>query len=316
MDSESRQSEAETAPRTTTQFAPEVAPGFEIRPFRTFEDYKDCVRLQEETWGAGFSERVSLAILKVSQRLGGVASGAYDDAGLAGFVFGMTGWEDGAPVHWSDMLAVRRDLRNSGLGRTLKWHQRAVLLERGVRKMYWTFDPLVSRNGHLNLNRLGAVVREYAVEMYGQTDSPLHVGIGTDRFVPVWQMDSEPVRFRWEEERLRRVRDADAGGAPAAPTGVGEASEARADAAPTALGFEIHGGLPCPTTPSLDRADPVLAVCIPGSIVEVQEGSLEVAVAWRAATRAVFSEYLARGYEVRELLRGQPCSRYLMYRNS
>ena len=104
-----------------------------LRPFASMDDYRACVELQEETWGDGFSERVSPAILKVSQILGGVAAGAFDaDGRLDGFVFGMTGPRKGVVVHWSDMLAVRRHLRDSGLGRRLKAYQRQVLLERGV----------------------------------------------------------------------------------------------------------------------------------------------------------------------------------------
>lgn len=38
----------------------------EIRPFESIDEYHACVALQEETWGHGFSERVSPAILKVS----------------------------------------------------------------------------------------------------------------------------------------------------------------------------------------------------------------------------------------------------------
>ena len=33
------------------------------------------------------------------------------------------------------------------------------------------------------------------------------------------------------------------------------------------------------------------------------QGAPELALAWRDATRSVFAHYLARGYEVRELLR-------------
>ena len=98
---------------------------FTIRPFASIEEFKDCVLFQEETWGEGFSERVAVAILKVSQRLGGIASGAYDAEGvLAGFIFGMTGIQDGQIVHWSDMLAVRPGLQDSGLGTRLKAYQR------------------------------------------------------------------------------------------------------------------------------------------------------------------------------------------------
>src|SRR5690606_25947343 len=80
-----------------------------LRHFASLDDYRACVALQEEVWGAGFSERVPTAILKVGQELGGVSAGAFDRSGrLDGFVFGLTGLDDaGEPVHWSDMLAVR-----------------------------------------------------------------------------------------------------------------------------------------------------------------------------------------------------------------
>ena len=37
--------------------------------------------------------------------------------------------------------------------------------------MYWTFDPLVARNAHLNLNKLGAPVEEFVENMYGATNN-------------------------------------------------------------------------------------------------------------------------------------------------
>jgi predicted GNAT superfamily acetyltransferase len=52
--------------------------------------------------------------------------------------------------------------------------------------MYWTFDPLIARNAHLNFNRLGARASEYAEDMYGLTDSILHGGVPTDRLVVAW----------------------------------------------------------------------------------------------------------------------------------
>ena len=164
-----------------------MGPDFTIRPFETIEEFQDCVRFQEEIWGTSFSERVAVAILKVSQRLGGIAAGAYDESGeLAGFVYGMTGVEGGEVVHWSDMLAVRPELQNAGLGARLKAYQRDKLLLMGITRVHWTFDPLESTNAHLNLNKLGAVAREYVQDMYGETDSPLHRGIGTVRGYRTW----------------------------------------------------------------------------------------------------------------------------------
>src|ERR1041384_8789896 len=90
----------------------------DVRPLATREELQACVGLQRETWGASFSDTVPASILKVSQRVGGVALGAFGDGGrLLGFVFGLTGVERGAIVHWSDMLAGRSEARNLGGGR-------------------------------------------------------------------------------------------------------------------------------------------------------------------------------------------------------
>src|SRR5215216_4967503 len=170
-----------------------TADGIMIRRVETQAEYEECVRIQDETWGAGFSERVPSAILKVSQYLGGVTAAAFDgaaaDARILGFVFGMTGIRDGQLVHWSDMLAVRAEARDHGIGRRLKLYQRSLVAELGVTQILWTFDPLVSRNAHLNLNALGARVTDYVPDMYGaDTGSALHQGIGTDRFVVAWEV--------------------------------------------------------------------------------------------------------------------------------
>jgi len=167
--------------------------GIVIRRVETQAEYEECVRIQDETWGAGFSERVPSAILKVAQYLGGVTAAAFDgeeaDARILGFVFGMTGVRDGQLVHWSDMLAVRPEARDHGIGRRLKLYQRSLVAQLGVTQILWTFDPLVSRNAHLNLNALGARVTDYVPDMYGaDTGSTLHQGIGTDRFVVAWDV--------------------------------------------------------------------------------------------------------------------------------
>jgi chorismate synthase len=163
----------------------------QIRDLKSAADMHACVALQRETWGAQFTEIVPGAILQVVQHVGGVAAGAFSESGdLVGFVFGISGIEQSdsgvIPVHWSDMLAVRKEFRNQGIGARLKRYQHDVLLARGVQKIYWSFDPLDAKNAYINLVRLGVYAREYHINMYGQTDSPLHQGIGTDRLIAVW----------------------------------------------------------------------------------------------------------------------------------
>ena len=69
-------------------------PDIDIRPLRTLDELRACVALQRETWGEEFTDVVPTSILKVSQRIGGVAAGAFDEQGtLLGFVYGLTGIE-------------------------------------------------------------------------------------------------------------------------------------------------------------------------------------------------------------------------------
>jgi predicted GNAT superfamily acetyltransferase len=181
----------------------------EIRPLATRDELLACVDLQKETWGERFSDVVPVSILKVSQRVGGIAAGAFaPDGALLGFVFGLTGVERGRVVHWSDMLAVRPSARNLGLGRRLKEYQRHAVRELGGAVIYWTYDPLVARNAHLNFNRLGATLGEYVEDMYGITDSVLHGGIPTDRIVVAWPThDREIEQHLLEAERALTSED-------------------------------------------------------------------------------------------------------------
>lgn len=175
-------------------------PPLDIRPMRGHAEMEQCVELQRTTWGAAFDQLVPTAILLAAQRTGGVASGAFDAAGrMLGFVFGISGVDDeGRLVHWSDMLAVHPDARGIGLGIQLKRHQRELLLARGVERVYWTFEPLEARNAHINFGRLGVIAREYLRDVYGETGSHLHAGIGTDRLVVEWHIASDRVRRRME----------------------------------------------------------------------------------------------------------------------
>lgn len=262
-----------------------------FRPFSTLEEYEACVDFQEEIWGRGFSEKVASAILMIANRLGGLAAGAFDDRGnLHGFVFGLTGTADGKLVHWSDMLAVREGGRDRGLGTRLKKYQRDVLLGRGVVEMRWTFDPLQGRNAYVNFSKLGCVSREYVENMYGLTGSPLHQGVGTDRLVASWLMDSRRVDARLE-------------GAVPPP------SPEDFSRIPSVVSVRDS---PMPGDVALDLTDPQLLLPVPAAIEEVMDSDMPLAVRWREVTREAFRYYLSRGYEVREFLRGTAVSSYLL----
>jgi predicted GNAT superfamily acetyltransferase len=262
--------------------------GIVIRRVETQAEYEECVRIQDETWGAGFSERVPSAILKVSQYLGGVTAAAFDsaaaDARILGFVFGMTGIRDGQLVHWSDMLAVRPEARDHGIGRRLKLYQRSLVAELGVTQILWTFDPLVSRNAHLNLNALGARVTDYVPDMYGaDTGSELHQGIGTDRFVVAWEVRGDVSGAAGQR-----------GGGAGSGDGRGEAGRrGRGDARGTEILVEIPQDIQ-----QLIVADPAAAL------------------RWRESTRPAFLRLLADGYRVAGFERSPAGGFYRLTRGS
>lgn len=277
-----------------------------IRPFADPEDYEACSRLQEEVWGKGFSEKVSPAILMIANRLGGLAAGAFDPRGaLVGFVFGLTGidLEKDELVHWSDMLAVRPGERDRGLGSRLKAYQREVLLGRGVERMQWTFDPLQGRNAWVNFAKLGIRTREYRPDLYGQTDSPLHRGIGTDRLVATWPMSSRRVVDRMRGDEAPPGQE-EIGGVPRVL-----AVEEEEEAAP---GQDDEPSLPGPGPLETGRSEPRLLIPVPGDVDRMMAGNLALAVRWRRATREAFLHYFAAGYEAREFVRGDPVSHYVL----
>ncbi|HVR99480.1 MAG TPA: hypothetical protein VMW27_22850, partial [Thermoanaerobaculia bacterium] len=214
-------------------------------------------------------EVVPPGVLKISQRVGAVAAGAFAaDGRLLGFVFGLTGVAGEPPrvVHWSDLLAVDPEARDLRLGTRLKLYQRELLLPFGiVEVIQWSYDPLEARNAHLNLNHLGAEPEEYVEEMYSdELGSDLARGIGTDRFIVTWRIGSD------------RVREILAGRPAGDPTSF--------DDAPLA-GDDLPGSRR-------------VRVEIPGNIQSLKVERPEEAFAWRLSTRRAFQTYLARGYKV------------------
>jgi predicted GNAT superfamily acetyltransferase len=250
-----------------------------IRPLKSHADLQACVELQRETWGREFTELAPPSLLYAVQKVGGVAAGAFDPGGhLLGFVFGFTGVAGGHLVHWSDMVAVRAEAQGRGIGQALKEYQRETVARLGVTAIWWTYDPLVSKNAHLNFNRYGVEVVEYVQDLYGpDTRSVLHRGLGTDRLVVAWPVGPE----RGETRR---------GGAPSdVPPEVRRADVVNAGT--------VEGRA---SEPERFAAAPprLLKVEIPRDIAAVQASSLDLAGRWRATTRRAFLWCLSHGYAV------------------
>jgi predicted GNAT superfamily acetyltransferase len=123
-------------------------------------------------------------------------------------------------------------------------------------------------------------VKEYVPDMYGSTDSPLHRGLGTDRFVVAWP--TAPAT-----DRTDAADAADTSHAAARPHALPDVPVVN----PGPTGGDLDLG------PARSGAAAVL-VRIPPDIEAVQQASLEDAAAWRAGTRGAFLALAELGYEV------------------
>ena len=172
----------------------------EIRQVRSIEEYDACVRLQREVFGLPDLEISPRRHLIVSEQAGGWTLGAFADGKLVGFVHHLAAVHENEIFGYSHMMAVANEFQNQGVGTRLKWAQRERALREGRTFIKWTFEPVRARNAHFNLNRLGVVVKTYAVNFYGtdyatnpteRASGPL--GLDSDRLFASWELRSPRV---------------------------------------------------------------------------------------------------------------------------
>jgi predicted GNAT superfamily acetyltransferase len=182
------------------------------------------------------------------------------------------------------MLAVRESYRDLDLGYKLKLAQRDRALAMRVSEITWTFDPLQSRNAHLNFGKLGVVSDIYKIDFYGsETSSILHQN-GTDRLWVRWPLASRRVRDRLQGKEYRpEVLDAFSRLQPLVQFN-GDGKPLRNDL-PAALARQR------------------IAIQIPSDISAVEQKDPGLAREWREATRWAFTAALRAGFFVAEFAR-------------
>jgi predicted GNAT superfamily acetyltransferase len=252
-------------------------------------------------WGA--DDVVPLTHLIAAREVGGILAGAFEDEALVGFVYGFIGQEGAHTVIHSHMLVVKPGYRNRSLGYRLKLAQREEALARGFDRITWTFDPLQSRNAHLNFNRLGVIAASYRLNFYGaESPSELHRHIGTDRLWVTWLLKSERVRRRLES----------------GPTAEQLTPEMVMRQTITLVEADERGAPVLKERIAAIKGKPAL-IEIPGDIGSLQQHEPQRAAHWREATRLAFTEALASGYVVEEFYRlnrnGQTLGVYLLIRS-
>jgi predicted GNAT superfamily acetyltransferase len=166
----------------------------EIREVSSIDEYDACVRLQRDVFGLPDLEISPRRHLIVSREAGGWTLAAFKSEKIVGFVHHLAAVRGEKVFGYSHMMAVAADCQNLGVGAKLKWAQRQRALAEEIDFIKWTFEPMRGRNAHFNLNRLGVVIRNYAVNFYG-TD---YVTDPTEKSAGVSGMDSDRVFASWD----------------------------------------------------------------------------------------------------------------------
>ncbi len=260
-----------------------------IRDLAGFDDLKQVEAVEREVWELSDLDTTPLTLAIATQQAGNLWLGAFEGDALIGFVFGFLGVEDGRLNLHSHMLAVRAPYRNSDLGYRLKLAQRervlAMLVSNSrITEVTWTFDPLQSKNAHLNFAKLGVISQSYKVDFYGpETSSTLHRN-GTDRLWVKWPLTSRRVQNRLQGKDPR-----------------GEMLDALRTLQPL-IQFNAHGR-PHRTDLSAALVRQRIAIEITSDIGSIEQKDADLARQWRLATRWAFTEALQSGFFVAEFCR-------------
>ena len=260
-----------------------------IRDLQSFDDLKQAEAVEREVWGLSDLDTTPLTLAVAMQQTGSIWLGAFDGDKLAGFAFAFLGLERAQFIVHSHMLAVREPYRNLDLGYKLKLAQRERVLamranDSCIREITWTFDPLQSRNAHLNFSKLGVVSESHKADFYGpETSSVLHRN-RTDRLWVKW-----PIASRRVQDRLQ-----------------GKSNRAEVlDALSTVTPLIQFNGDGRPTRTDLSDAlrRQRIAIEIPSDIAQVESKDPALALEWRLQTRWAFTESLQAGFFVAEFCR-------------
>lgn len=270
---------------------------WELRVLETPEEMREVEELQRLVWPGSDADLVPAHLLVTAAHNGGLVVGAFAEARLVGFVFGFPGLDTTVTPprlkHCSHMLGVHPDYRDAGIGFALKRAQWQIVRHQGIEWVTWTYDPLLSRNAHLNIAKLGAVCNTYRRNVYGEMRDAMNAGLPSDRFQVDWWVNSRRVEQRMSGELrppLGLAQYLEAGAALLNPL------SSPGSPAPPPPALELIGGLERESGPS------TVLVEIPSDFLALKMADPGLALTWRLRTRALFEALFAQDFIVTDFL--------------
>lgn len=251
--------------------------GVELAELHEIGELTEAAELFVDIWQTDRAEApCTPALLRALAHSGNYVAGARLAGRMVGASVGFLHPAAEAFGLHSHITGVIDAVQVRGIGFALKQHQRAWALARGLDVVSWTFDPLVRRNAHLNLVKLGAEIVEYLPNFYGRMPDGINAGDESDRCLVCWPLAGERAvaasRGPVSEPDLDALRRAGA--------------RVLLQAGP--------GGRPLAGDPGRPVGGPLLAQ-VPEDIVAMRGADPELARRWRAALRATMGQALGRG---------------------
>lgn len=265
-----------------------------IHSVSTLEDCRKIEHLQKQIWQSPEIEIVPDHMLLTFALNQGIVLLATENDEPLGFTFGFQGaTKDGHRKHVSHQLGVLPAAQNRNLGYRLKLAQREMAMSQGLDLMTWTFDPLLSRNAHLNFGKLGVINRSYIRNLYGDMRDEINGIAESDRFKVEWWLNHPTVEQKLahafhppivDASQILNISDVDSRGLLIPPEKILPLSAAR------------H------------------FIQIPIDIDAIKKADFSLVKTWRMHTRMIFEKTIAEKYIFTDFifLREQQKAYYLL----
>lgn len=248
-----------------------LAAGVSVREVRDLRELESVVALFAAIWGRDNNPPVSLELLRAFSKAGNYVGGAFEGETLVGACVGFFHAPADDALH-SHIAGVSSTALGRSVGFALKLHQRSWVLLRGTSHIAWTFDPLVSRNAHFNLAKLGAQAVEYLPNFYGAMTDSINGADDSDRLLVRWQLREPAVQAASWGESTRVPLD------PGAVIALSAAADGR----------PVRGRLDGETS----------LVAVPRDIEALRRTDPASARSWRVAVREVLIALTADGSRI------------------
>lgn len=262
-----------------------------IKALRLHSQFEQCVEIQKEVWKLKDIEATPVHQFCIGVKTGSLLLGAFIEEEMVGFVYSFPSIFQGKLSHHSHLLAVRPQYQGLGIGKKLKWAQRAAVLRLGLDLITWTVDPLKAKNANLNIHTLGAITRTYWDNFYGYSPSLiLAPNIPTDRFLMEWWIKSPRV-----SKKARGYYE----------TG------SQLESLPKALEGEVAVGTAGgnklkPTRIKFNLKADLILIEVPRDIKNYSKDP-DLIGRWQEALRKSLKHYFRSGYIVSDFLFGERC---------